>query len=239
MALTMRLQMIGLGPRIGGSAENPIAKAEVLIENIDPSYSVADVEKKVIDFVDPTVQFLVPNPDGLVPYTLTILHLTSVLPEMVSHDKAKADVEGGLLKSANPETIDSKTGEKKKASEKGSDEELGPEFTWDTSGGTKHVTQSVYTRSAQKVGGAGNFSAPDVKRAIGIAKDKVEGCDIASGDLKWSMKIKGLRITRNYIRKLAEMTGTTNRYTFFGAEREELLLFLLFRRAIEAYRRMS
>jgi hypothetical protein len=222
MPLTMQLSMLGLGPRIGGSADNPRATANVLIRNIDPTYDEDDITKKVIQFVAPTVNFTVPNPTGETAHTYTLLYLDSVLPEMISDVDAVAAVEWNLVKSTPLTRIDPATGQSRKPSETPDTQILGPEYSFDTSGGTKHITQSQFTRYAIKTGG-GNFSAPNVKGAIGVSKDRVEGCDIVTGEFKWQLKVKGVPVTTNYMDTLVELTGTVNLSQWHGREPEELL----------------
>lgn len=225
----MRMKYVGLGPKIGGSADSPRASWQVFVENIDPSYAddeVVDiVAKKVIEFVYPTVTYRVPNPTAETLHEFTKLYLISADPEMIDHDKAIVTVEWGLKKSSPMETVDPQTGEKKKPSEKGNDEEWGSEFSFTTRGGTAHITQAVFTRSGQRLNSAGGVvAAPDLRRAIGVSQDEVKGCDVPTGDLRWSITVHGLPVTNEYIHTLADLTGKVNRFEWFGRQREELLL---------------
>jgi hypothetical protein len=222
--MAMLLKMLGLGPVIGGSAASPRASANVWIENIDPLDTVDDVTRKVIDFVAPSVRFTVPGGNGTSAYDFTLLYLTSVVPEMVSDKQAVASCEWGQLTTAAPLMNDpNNPGQTRSPSQTPTTEVLGPEYNFDTAGGTKHVTQSVYNRYAISSTVAGNFGAPDVKRAVGVSKDGVAGVDIASGDLKWSVRVKGVRVTSAYIDTLVNATGKINRFTWYGREQEELL----------------
>lgn len=225
MALTMKLSMLGLGPKIGGSKDAPRASANVLIQDIDPAYNVADVQQKVIEFVAPTVNFTVPSGGGTTLYETTVLRLVSSgPPEFIDHKTAVCPVEWGLVTAAALVQPDpANPGQTRQPSQTPETETLGPEYTIDTTAGTKHITQSVWTRYAIKKGGTGNFSAPSYNRAIGVTKDGVEGCDIPTGDMRWSVRVKGIPVTHKYIKTLKELTGKINTYEFYNRKREELL----------------
>lgn len=228
----MHCELLTLTPRIGGSSDQPRASAMVLVRDVEREvHNEDDVVRTVIDFLTlvgyATVRFSVPDPTGIAAYSYTLLHLRSVLPEWISDTAMAAAVEWGLVR-ATPTLVAAGGGggggAPTRPSEAPADEVMGPEYSFDTSGGTKRITQSVYTRAAIKVGGgAGSFTAPDVRRAIGVSRDRVEGCDIVTGDLKWSVAVKGLPVTPEYIDTLVELTGTTNLFPFFNREVEELL----------------
>lgn len=221
MPLTMRFRIIGLGPRILPDR----ADLRVWVDNVDETYNEADVLKKTIDWLTlqglKSVRYHVPNSTGETPYNFTLLYLKDVIPEPVSHDCYVCQCEWALITSSPLTTVNA-AGESKKVSEKPNDEPYGPEFTIDTTGGTIHITQSVYTRSSHKVGTPAT-PGPNLKRAIGLQPDgSVKGCDIATGDVKWSVTVKGLNVTNEYVSKLAELSGKINRFEWFGRQREEL-----------------
>lgn len=80
-----------------------------------------------------------------------------------------------------------------------------PQFAFDTTGGTAHITQSKGTR------GYGD-NAPDYQGAIGVTKDSVEGCDIPIPALKLSYTyyMPAALVTIGYARTLATLTGCMN-----------------------------
>lgn len=98
---------------------------------------------------------------------------------------------------------------------------LGPEWDFDTSGGTVKISQSLETR--QKQAAPGPNAAPDNRQAIGAGKKGVEGCDILvpKFDLSTSRTLPTLSL--RYIRTLIEVTGTTNKSAFWGFKPGELL----------------
>jgi hypothetical protein len=81
----------------------------------------------------------------------------------------------------------------------------GDSFSFDTTGGTAHITQSFGTRSY-------GSSPPDFKGAIGVSKDSVDGVDIAIPSLKFSEThpIPANLVTTAYVNTLASLTGTVN-----------------------------
>jgi hypothetical protein len=91
---------------------------------------------------------------------------------------------------------------------------LGPEYSFDISSVTEHITQSKRTISRTK---RGLGIAPDNKRAIGITADgEVQGCDRQSPHLEWSVqRIFGF-ITLEYIQLLNTLVNKTNKFEFYG-----------------------
>lgn len=95
-------------------------------------------------------------------------------------------------------------------------EAIGPEFSFDSTGGTTHITQSLETISRTGI-------APDCKGAIGFSVDSVEGTDIIARKLDFSYTAKFKFISVAYILYLADMTGTVNADNFFGCAAGTLL----------------
>lgn len=87
---------------------------------------------------------------------------------------------------------------------------LGPSFSFDTSGGTAHITQSIFTEDFQPPG------APNTNRAIGLTKDRVEGCDIHVPALQWARVVKRRNVKLPYLRTLVRLSGTVNSAVFYG-----------------------
>lgn len=95
-------------------------------------------------------------------------------------------------------------------------EELGPAFSFDTTGATVHITQSLDTWSS-------SAGAPDFKQAIGVTKDRVEGCDILVPKMDWQLDVKRVSCTGQYLMNLSRLTGRTNLAPFYGAALAEVL----------------
>lgn len=102
----------------------------------------------------------------------------------------------------------------------GGDDPLGAEVSFDTTGGTVHITQSKETIHKVKAGGG---DAPDYKKAIGVSKDGVAGVDVDAPRLEFQITRNFSYVTLNYIDKLKRMTGKTNDDTFLGRNAGELL----------------
>lgn len=77
--------------------------------------------------------------------------------------------------------------------------------SFDTSGGTKHITQA---REEVSYG----TSPPAMNKAIGVDGQSVAGVDIVVPQLQWSENydVPDKFITSEYIKKVAERTGTVN-----------------------------
>ena len=90
--------------------------------------------------------------------------------------------------------------------------------SFDTTGGTQHLTQ------AHAESRFGN-SAPDQKKAIGVDSNGVNGVDVVVPQLQWqeSYDVPNAYVTAAYVRGLAGVTGTTNSAAFRGFEAGEVL----------------
>jgi hypothetical protein len=86
---------------------------------------------------------------------------------------------------------------------------------FDTSGATAHITQAIASIARYAASGS---TAPDVKGAIGVTKDSVEGTEIQLPTYKWSETIskKHSEVTQAYRLELANLTGKTNSGSFRG-----------------------
>lgn len=87
-------------------------------------------------------------------------------------------------------------------------DQLGGEFSFSTAGGTQHITQSRGTL-AQYIRDGGP-PAPDTKKAIGVSKDRIEGCDIYVPHLEFTITRRLDYITKRYVRQLKACTGRVN-----------------------------
>lgn len=97
-----------------------------------------------------------------------------------------------------------------------------PAYEFDTTGGTKHITQSIAT--VNKYAPAGK-TAPNMKGAIGVTDDSVEGVDIVIPSCRFSeTHYKSLtEVTKTYINNLIDCTGCVNNATFRGRAAGEVL----------------
>ncbi|MCG3179669.1 MAG: hypothetical protein BIFFINMI_02010 [Phycisphaerae bacterium] len=118
------------------------------------------------------------------------------------------DVWSGTANYGPPETKDKEPGESS--------------FSFDTSGGTQHVTQSLAT--------VGNYApagqtAPDFKGAIGVTKDAVEGVDITVPVYSFSETyvFADADVTLAYRGVLFALTGKVNNAAFKGCAAGECL----------------
>lgn len=103
----------------------------------------------------------------------------------------------------------------------GPDEPLGPSFTFDTTGGTAHITQSRETVSMTLSTG---LAAANNKRAIGLTKDEVKGCEIYVPQNVWTKEVQRRNCTQRYIQTIVDLTGTVNYdRSFFGYPKGSVL----------------
>jgi hypothetical protein len=100
------------------------------------------------------------------------------------------------------------------------------DFSFDTSGGTQHITVALARKFAQ--GPAGN-AAPDNGRAINVRKNgtsvTVDGVDIVIPTLKFvrTHYLPASLVTTAYIKTLARLTGKVNNAPWYGFDAGELL----------------
>jgi hypothetical protein len=195
------------------SGEMGLAGTAELIFTVTGTADFSDAYSALVDeapteFDDPDVR------KGLVPKTY------SLVPVCIDEDANYGYGDGkwtGTVKYAAPENIRTKpkTGDRV--------------ITFDTSGGTQHITQSIST--AHKYAPLGK-TAPDFKGAISVTHDSVEGCDVVVPTFKFSVTayIADEDVTPTYIGKLYALTGKINNAEFtvlgFGAFQAGELLFL-------------
>jgi hypothetical protein len=99
--------------------------------------------------------------------------------------------------------------------------------SFDTTGGTQHITQACSVGS----GGALDFekrfpsSATNMSGAIGVDSNGVNGVDIVVPQLQWqeSYDVPNAYVTSAWIRGVSGITGTTNNAAFRGFEAGEVL----------------
>lgn len=98
-----------------------------------------------------------------------------------------------------------------------------PEFTFDTGGGTQHITVSKETLRDVSIGTG--VPAPDYKGAIGVDGETVHGCDIHVRQMAFSYRryVPAALVTADYRRILFLATTTTNNAAWKGFEAGEVL----------------
>jgi hypothetical protein len=93
--------------------------------------------------------------------------------------------------------------------------------SFDTGGGTQHITQAIGTPQERRYGS----NAPDQSGAIGVDGNSVQGVDIVVPALNWTetYDVPSVYVTTNYIKSLADITGTVNNAAFRGFPADEVL----------------
>jgi hypothetical protein len=93
--------------------------------------------------------------------------------------------------------------------------------SFDTTGGTQHITQAE-----SEVGYPSGFGGANYQfMAIGVDANGVNGVDIVAPQLQWqeSYDVPNAYVTSNYIKSLAMVTGTTNNASFRSFAAGEVL----------------
>lgn len=96
-------------------------------------------------------------------------------------------------------------------------------LSFDTTGGTVHITNSKETRN--RYGAGGNPFVPDFKGAIGVSGDNIEGAEIVIPALKLTATFRhpAAVMTLAKIKYLASITGMVNSSTFLTFAAGEVL----------------
>ncbi|MCZ2341697.1 MAG: hypothetical protein LC104_07860 [Bacteroidales bacterium] len=99
---------------------------------------------------------------------------------------------------------------------------LGSSYSFETSGGTQHITQSLQT--VGRYGKPGK-NPPDLKGTIGFNNDSVEGCDITVPVFRFTIThaIPVALVTFGYAVTLFQLTGKVNNAPFKGFAAGEVL----------------
>ena len=99
--------------------------------------------------------------------------------------------------------------------------------SFDTTGGTQHITQACSVGSGGTLDFEKRFptSATNMSGAIGVDSNGVNGVDIVVPQLQWqeSYDVPNTYVTSAWIRGVAGVTGTTNNGSFRGFEAGEVL----------------
>ena len=95
-------------------------------------------------------------------------------------------------------------------------------YSFDTGGGTQHITQGLQTIATYAPPGK---TATDHKGAIGVTKDSIEGVDITVPVYTWSEThcFTDQQVTQDYKNTLFLLTGRTNNAAFKGFAAGEVL----------------
>lgn len=95
----------------------------------------------------------------------------------------------------------------------------GPEFSWDTTGGTHHLEQSPKTERAY------NSVNIDFEGAIGVNNGEVAGVDVVIPALQFTERhfLADGMVTFDYVSLIRDLTGTVNDAQFRGFEAGEVL----------------
>jgi len=95
-------------------------------------------------------------------------------------------------------------------------------FSFDTSGGTQKITQSLQTIARYAAAGQ---QAPDFKGAVNVSGDNVEGVEITLPVYNWTETyyLPDVMITGAYKSTLFFMTGRVNILPFRGLQKGEVL----------------
>jgi len=96
-----------------------------------------------------------------------------------------------------------------------------PTFSFDTTGGTQHITQSKQNISKTAASGA----APDFKGAIGVTSNGVEGVDITVPvyAFTYTYYLEPGQVTQSFRMQIFALTGKVNSGSFRGFAAGEVL----------------
>jgi hypothetical protein len=98
-------------------------------------------------------------------------------------------------------------------------EEPDPVYSFDTGGGTQHLTQSLKTVAKHPT------TAPDYSGAIGYDGENVNGIDVTMPVMNFSEThyLKPGKVSTKYKKTIAELTGSVNSNSFKGYSEGEVL----------------
>lgn len=113
-------------------------------------------------------------------------------------------------------------------------DQLGPEYSFEITGKTVKVLQSIATVEGYGINGVKLSThpliVPNYKQAINVrggADGGIDGVELgsSSGGFRWTYTARFRFITRAYLRTLAELAGTVNDATYFGFASGESLFY--------------
>lgn len=103
------------------------------------------------------------------------------------------------------------------------DDPMTANCSFTTSGGTAHITQSLQTRSRTRATSLGGGNAIDNKRAIGLKRDGVEGCEKIIPKMEWTVQRDYFAVTYRQMRNWMTLTGKVNAGVWFGFKIGEVI----------------
>lgn len=100
--------------------------------------------------------------------------------------------------------------------------------SFDTGGATQHITQAIQSDEwpdGEQRFWTGSPAAPNMRGAIGVDGDSVQGVDIVVPQLTWTetYEVPNLYVSTAYIKKVSSLTGTVNNAAFRGFAAGEVL----------------
>ena len=112
-------------------------------------------------------------------------------------------------------------GQPEPPSGQGDDDPLGAEWSFVIAESPQHITQSLATLNSYARPGLA--AIPDYKKAIGVTKERIEGCDIIAPKETRSVTVRVAGMTNAYLKKVRKLFGHTNSQRMFGCEVGEVL----------------
>lgn len=100
--------------------------------------------------------------------------------------------------------------------------------SFDTGGATQHITQAIPSETfpfGDQSFHTGSPAAPNMRGAIGVDGESVQGVDIIVPQLTWteSYDVPSVYVTTDYIKTLSSLTGSVNNAAFRGFAAGEVL----------------
>jgi hypothetical protein len=113
---------------------------------------------------------------------------------------------------------------------------LGPELSFHTGGSTERILMSKETRhrvgrgkvEIDPITGVANVEieqAPDFGRKIGVSKKGIEGCEVYSAGMEFTISRRFQQMTLGYLIRLLSLSATVNDRPFYGCAAGEVLFF--------------
>lgn len=93
------------------------------------------------------------------------------------------------------------------------------ELSWDTTGGTTHINQSLSTLDSSENPAVFPDGPPDFKQTVGASRSGVAGCDVVTPQFQWheTRQIpRSVAMTFDYLRAIYDLTGKINDAEFRG-----------------------
>jgi hypothetical protein len=100
------------------------------------------------------------------------------------------------------------------------DSPLGPDYTFDLTAKTAHITQSIATVESVASGGG---AAPNFQKAIGVDRDRVNGTEAFYGYLEFTRFVEISPLTLRILQSWKNLVGRTNSVAWGGFGAQECL----------------